>query len=108
MRAPIIGAGGAKPPPALRGRVTSVDGQPIRDAFVMFGADSPQHNDIGQVTDHDGKFFYPTLTPGIYTLIIRGPDGDMAEARADVPHGSAHELLIILGDDSTVTDDMPP
>lgn len=89
--------GGGTPPPVLRGRVTDASGQPVRDAFVMFGGDSPEHQDIGQVTDRDGVFFYPTLTPGTYTVVVRGPTGDMAEVRVDVSPDAPQDISIVLG-----------
>lgn len=90
-------AGGCPPPPALRGRVTDAAGQPVRDAFVMFGGDSPPHHDIGQVTDQDGVFFYPTLPEGTYTVVVRGPTGDMAETKVDVAPQAPQDILITLG-----------
>ena len=89
-------AGGPRPP-ALRGRVTDAAGAPVAEAFVMFGGDSPPHQDIGQVTGPDGGFFYPTLAPGTYTVVVRGPAGDMAEACVDVQPDAPQEIAITLG-----------
>lgn len=89
--------GGDTPPPVLRGRVTDATGAPVPEAFVMFGGDSPSHHDIGQITNRDGVFFYPTLTPGSYTIVVRGPMGDMAETRVDVSPDAPQDITIVLG-----------
>jgi protocatechuate 3,4-dioxygenase beta subunit len=81
--------------PALSGRVSDGRRHPVENAAVMFTGASPEHQDIAQITGPDGRFFYPTLPPGRYTLLARAPDGRTGLVDADVGPG-LHPLVEIV------------
>lgn len=92
--------GGPAPRPALSGRVIDAAGRPVAGAAVMFGADSPEHPDVAQMTNADGRFFYPTLAPGRYTLVVRDEQGRTGGAQAVVSPGGAAEIRIVLTEET--------
>lgn len=88
--------GGAGSRPALAGRVVDAGGKPVAGAFVMFTGDSPEHQDIAQVTNAEGRFFYPTLSPGRYSIFVRGEANRIGTAEAVVGPGLAARVEITL------------
>jgi len=92
-----IGAGGVKPP-VLAGRVTNTNGDPIANATITFGGGSPTHQDMGQLTSNEGVFFYPTLAPGTYELLINDPNGLQVKLNVDVDPAKPQNLRIVMPD----------
>lgn len=82
--------------PALAGWVRDAAGEPVENAAVMFSGASPEHQDIAQITNSKGRFFYPTLPPGRYTVFARAPDGRTGSINAEVGPGLYPVVEIVL------------
>lgn len=59
---------------AIAGVVTDESGKPLPWAIVSLGGASPQHRDIGAVTDDEGRYRFDRLTPGVYTVLVNAAD----------------------------------
>lgn len=55
---------------AIAGIITDDAGMPLPWAIVSLGGASPQHRDIGAVTDDAGRFRFDRLRPGVYTVLV--------------------------------------
>jgi iron complex outermembrane receptor protein len=55
---------------AIAGVVTDDAGTPLPWAVISLGGASPQHRDIGAVTDDEGHYRFDRLTPGVYTVLV--------------------------------------
>jgi iron complex outermembrane receptor protein len=55
---------------AIAGVVTDDVGEPLPWAIVSLGGASPQHRDIGAVTDDEGRYRFDRLEPGVYTVLV--------------------------------------
>lgn len=92
--------GGAAPRPALSGRVLDAARRPVAGAVVMFSGSSPEHHDIGQRTGAEGRFFYPALRPGRYTLFARDEAGRAGGAEVEVGREGGAEVEIVLSEET--------
>jgi iron complex outermembrane receptor protein len=55
---------------AIAGVITDDAGTPLPWSIVSLGGASPQHRDIGAVTDDEGRFRFDRLAPGVYTVLV--------------------------------------
>jgi iron complex outermembrane receptor protein len=55
---------------AIAGLVTDEAGRPLPWAVISFAGSSPEHRDIGAVTDEQGRYRFDRLTPGLYTVTV--------------------------------------
>jgi iron complex outermembrane receptor protein len=55
---------------AIAGVVSDEAGEPLAWAVVSLGGASPQHRDIGAVTDDEGRYRFDRLAPGVYTVLV--------------------------------------
>ena len=58
---------------AIAGVITDDAGMPLPWAVVSLGGASPQHQDIGAVTDDEGRYRFDRLAPGVYTVLVSNP-----------------------------------
>ena len=91
------GTGGIAPP-VLAGRVVATNGDPIPNATVTFGPNSPPHQDVGQLTSEEGVFFYPTLEEGDYEVFVHHPNGMRVKLNVAVSEAAPQNLRIVLPD----------
>jgi hypothetical protein len=87
-------------PPADRGiidgAVRSAAGDPVSEAVVAIGGDSPRHPDIAALTDAGGRYRLSGLTPGRYTVIARAEAFGVAVAAVAVVAGEVARLDLVL------------
>jgi hydroxyquinol 1,2-dioxygenase len=100
-------------PCVVTGRVLSLDGSPLAGALVdVWQADDhgfydvqqpgtqPKGNGRGLFTcDHDGRFWFRTVTPSAYPIPTDGPVGRLLTATGRHPYRPAHIHFIVAADD---------
>jgi hypothetical protein len=74
------------------GRVTNLAGEPVADAVVMIGDLSPDHPDIGALTNHDGSYKLNVSLPGSYTVIVSAPGYEQQPRQVLVPANEGARL----------------
>ena len=82
----------------IQGRVTDSAGEPIAGAFFSAvalegGGPIPE---IGVLTDDDGRYSFPSLSPGVYELTASAEGYADAKGEATVRAGTAATLDLVL------------
>jgi hypothetical protein len=80
----------------LRGIVITVERRPVSEAIVMLTS-GPKHHDIAALTADDGSFEMIGLEPGIYRVLARSSDGQMAQKLARVESGTTTTMELVVG-----------
>ncbi|MFN3422484.1 MAG: carboxypeptidase-like regulatory domain-containing protein [Armatimonadota bacterium] len=85
--------GGGRTPPGIYGQVISKGTrQPIASATVSLQQDS---NEIASVqTNESGKFAFPNLSPGTYTLVVSADGYWRAQVRVTLEQGRQLSVTI--------------
>jgi len=89
----LLGCGGGKEPPGIFGQVISKGTrQPIANATVSLRRDS---NEIASVqTNGSGKFSFPNLEPGDYTVIVSAGGYWEAQVRVTLAQGQRLSVTV--------------
>lgn len=77
---------------AIAGLVVDDDGAPLPWATVSLGGASPEHRDIGAVTDGEGRYRFGRLEPGVYTVLVNAEGHPMREERVEAEAGQLARL----------------
>jgi catechol 1,2-dioxygenase len=105
----LVGTG---QPCVVTGQVRSLDGRQLPGAHVdVWQADDHGFYDVQQpgaqppgngrglfTCDHDGRFWFRTVTPSPYPIPTDGPVGDLLKASGRHPYRPAHIHLIVAAD----------
>jgi hypothetical protein len=82
---------------AIAGVVTDDAGRPLPWVIVSLGGASPEHHDIGAVTDGGGRYRFDRLVPGVYDVLVNAEDYPLHEKTVEAAAGRLARLDIRLG-----------
>lgn len=77
---------------AIAGVVVDEDGAPLPWAVVSLGGASPEHRDIGAVTDDEGRYRFGRLEPGVYTVLVNAEGYPLREKEVGAQPGQLARL----------------
>ncbi len=77
---------------AIAGVVVDDHGAPLPWVTVSLGGASPEHRDIGAVTDGEGRYRFGRLEPGVYTVLVNAEGHPLREKQVKAGAGQLARL----------------